>query len=692
METQAYATKTQSSDDPSPSKPLLPGEGLDGIPQADSLSGSSSVSPMAVDSTDLDTLLGRFLDEEAVTTPFFPEAAESADGVFSFIYQAPSCSSTEFEPSQLLALVPYKSKKPVNCQKKKEDPWECPSSISLENEHSAWTPWRPTPWAPPKEAFRIENEPTGVGAGLENLGNTCFINAILQCVTHTVPFVLGLRSLNVHKKLCDGDINSFSLLRAIHDHIEHSLSSSGGVVSPYKIIENLNCISPSFESNQQEDAHEFFQGLLNKLEFCCSDLKLLYEPFNDLSLEIEDADTLPSALESFTKVEKIDDPVAKFNCENCKHKVSIEKQLMLDQAPLVATFHLKRFKTKGAYVEKIEKHVVFPLGLDLQPYTGVNETSNEELKYQLYAVVKHSGFRPNSGHYLCYIRSSPDTWHNFNDSRVICVEEEEVLSQEAYILFYAREGIPWFSTSIEVQNPGADRGISDPSPTSVLDNIVCASNVLVGNNTDGNANESGTLELDEPSVTSKGISGPLVSEPEFHAAKSVDFRDDSLINEASLPPGSSNCPDNFDKSISTVSSLGENNSNRGSIDKATSDSSFPWMPFRSQCPDKCQTDASVCALRSHFKEKRIIKQRTINRSLMHQRRTEARRCAKRMQGRLGMKFMAPLASQPAGYSISTAFGGGDQVIGCLHSKECCSTMELTPARPCKASCTMRLRC
>ncbi|PPR96245.1 hypothetical protein GOBAR_AA24429 [Gossypium barbadense] len=89
----------------------------------------------------------------------------------------------------------------------------------------------------------------------------------------------------------------------------------------------------------------------------------------------------------------------------------------------------------------------------------------EELRYQLFAVVKHSGFRPTSGHYVCYIRSSPNMWHKMNDSRVTCVEEV-VLSQEAYILLYAKQGIPWFSTAIEVQKPCADPGISDSSPKS----------------------------------------------------------------------------------------------------------------------------------------------------------------------------------------------------------------------------------
>ena len=93
-------------------------------------------------------------------------------------------------------------------------------------------------------------------------------------------------------------------------------------------------------------------------------------------MEIEDADSLQSALESFTKVEKIEDSETKFTCESCKEEVSREKQLMLDQAPSVAALHLKRFKIDGTSVEKIGKHVQFPLELDLKPYTNDNEDSD----------------------------------------------------------------------------------------------------------------------------------------------------------------------------------------------------------------------------------------------------------------------------------------------------------------------------
>ncbi|KVH89676.1 Peptidase C19, ubiquitin carboxyl-terminal hydrolase 2, partial [Cynara cardunculus var. scolymus] len=278
------------------------------------------------------------------------------------------------------------------------------------------------------------------------------------------PFHLFRASIHIlmRRLVIVSNNERFCLFCALWEHIDLSLLSMRKIVSPLKFVDNLGCILWRY---QQEDAHEFLQCFLDRLESSCSFLKAkdvrfssqndnlakqvfggrvvsklrccncnhcsdTYEPSVDLSLEIEDANNISTALESFTKVEHLGDEEIKFTCENCNQKVSVDKQLVLDQTPSVCTLHLKRFKNDGCYVEKIDKHVEFPLELDLQPYTYNSQASN---------VTK--------------------------------VSEGHVLSEEAYILFYARQGTPSLSNFMETYKLSMDRPLSNNSPKSVLDNV-----------------------------------------------------------------------------------------------------------------------------------------------------------------------------------------------------------------------------
>ncbi|KAM0836227.1 hypothetical protein ACQ4PT_062459 [Festuca glaucescens] len=175
----------------------------------------------------------------------------------------------------------------------------------------------------------------------------------------------------------------------------------------------------------------------------CSDR---LESFLDLSLEINQMDTLLDSLESFTKTEVVES----FTCDGCKTRVNMEKHLKVEQAPEVLVIQLKRFENLGSNISKIQEMVKYQLELDLKPFMSSADTNPQ--KYDLYGVVEHLG-ESSKGHYVCYIRSSETDWYLFNDEKVMKLSEDKVLDSKAYLLFYVKQGSsPWFSTLLEEKN------------------------------------------------------------------------------------------------------------------------------------------------------------------------------------------------------------------------------------------------
>ncbi|KAJ6863336.1 ubiquitin carboxyl-terminal hydrolase 23-like [Populus alba x Populus x berolinensis] len=307
-----------------------------------------------------------------------------------------------------------------------------------------------------------------IGAGLENLGNTCFLNSVLQCLTYTEPLAAYLQS-GKHQNSCH--VAGFCALCAIQKHVSRALQSSGRSLVPKDLVSNLRCISRNFRNARQEDAHEYMVNLLESMHKCClpsgvpSESPAAYEkslvhkifgghlrsqvecqqcsycsnkfdPFLDLSLEIAKADTLPVALRNFTAAEVLDGGEKQYQCQRCKQKVRAKKRLTVHKAPHVLTIHLKRFHAHDPG-RKVDKKVIFDRSLDIKPF--VSGSYEGDLKYSLYGVLVHYGHNTHSGHYVCFVRTSSNMWHLLNDNQVRQVSEKTVLEQKAYMLFYVRD-------------------------------------------------------------------------------------------------------------------------------------------------------------------------------------------------------------------------------------------------------------
>ncbi|KAJ8631985.1 hypothetical protein MRB53_025321 [Persea americana] len=304
---------------------------------------------------------------------------------------------------------------------------------------------------------------TPVAAGLFNLGNTCFFNAVLQCLAHTAPFVEGVKTCN---HICSS--RDFCFLCLLKGFMEDALNLSGDSFSPWQLVDNLSDINHLFKPNQQQDAHEFLRCMLDKVQQSsepnfveqifggqsrsrlqcthCHHVSDTSESMLDLSLAIKGVIYLSDALELFTRLEQIEGSTL---CEKCKEEVPREKGLKIEQAPEVLVLHLMRFNNNA---EKIIDFVYYPFELDLNPFlSNPNGDGNGETKYDLYSVLVHDGNSSSSGHYFCYVRPSPDSWYNLDDAKVTPVSKYKVLVQDAYILFYKRKGTPWF-TSLKVSS------------------------------------------------------------------------------------------------------------------------------------------------------------------------------------------------------------------------------------------------
>jgi ubiquitin carboxyl-terminal hydrolase 20/33 len=135
-----------------------------------------------------------------------------------------------------------------------------------------------------------------------------------------------------------------------------------------------------------------------------------------------------------------------YSCEKCSKLRNGVKQCRLTGLPEILCIHLKRFRHEYTYNTKVGTRVTFPLcDLDMRPFMlkAALEQAEEEGKsteYDLVAFVSHRGAGVEFGHYVSYCYNSVDgNWYEYDDASVVRVDEADVLSREAYVLFYQKK-------------------------------------------------------------------------------------------------------------------------------------------------------------------------------------------------------------------------------------------------------------
>lgn len=326
-----------------------------------------------------------------------------------------------------------------------------------------------------------------VSRGLRNLGNTCYLNAQLQCAFH-IPTIRNMLLLPTTDSRNNEGLEALRCV--IRDMMNAALSepNSLSVVTPLALTRTLGI--PVME---QQDTQEFWKLLLPALNF--PNLTGLYqgfyedylialdgsqrerrrnETFLDLSLNVGDDDDASSSSSSSSLLSELEHMFATpellrvsegngWKPDKDGPKVDAYKGLRLLPfgLPAILQFHLKRFRYdwNTQIMEKLNHPFTFPIELNLThllvPTNNQFANQRQDLipesiqnldhaVYDLQSVVVHAG-EFGMGHYYSYVRPnlysprdpnnpllqhdehSPSLWYRFNDHLVTPVSLDDVL-------------------------------------------------------------------------------------------------------------------------------------------------------------------------------------------------------------------------------------------------------------------------
>ena len=93
------------------------------------------------------------------------------------------------------------------------------------------------------------------GAGMINIGNSCYLNACLQALLYTPPLFNFLRTNhNHHTSKCDKQICTLCpFIQVMHQSLDCRQ------MNPNLVSDKLKLICKDLVPGHQEDAHEFFR-------------------------------------------------------------------------------------------------------------------------------------------------------------------------------------------------------------------------------------------------------------------------------------------------------------------------------------------------------------------------------------------------------------------------------------------------
>uniref|UniRef100_A0AAQ5XGN4 Ubiquitin carboxyl-terminal hydrolase n=1 Tax=Amphiprion ocellaris TaxID=80972 RepID=A0AAQ5XGN4_AMPOC len=331
--------------------------------------------------------------------------------------------------------------------------------------------------------------------GLTNLGNTCYMNATVQCLRSVPELKTALRRYSGALRSSGANAPSQYITAALRDLYE-TMDKTSSSLPPIILLQFLHMAFPQFaekgEQGQylQQDANECWLQMMRVLQQKLEPL----EPETAMETDSESGAASASAKKNFidqyfgvefetsmkcTESEE-EEPIKgkesqlQLSCfinqevkylatglrlrlqeEITKMSASLDRNALyiksskLSRLPAYLTVQMVRFFYKekesvNAKVLKVLKKPDSAKEVKYEPFSFQDDLgSNNSGYYDLQAVLTHQGRSSSSGHYVGWVKRKEDEWVKFDDDKVSVVSPEDILRLSgggdwhiAYVLLY----------------------------------------------------------------------------------------------------------------------------------------------------------------------------------------------------------------------------------------------------------------
>jgi ubiquitin carboxyl-terminal hydrolase 8 len=320
--------------------------------------------------------------------------------------------------------------------------------------------------------------------GINNMGSTCYINSVLQCLgacptflnyvfqnkEHPPEAIIFNQLRGVYKTIfVDQETSSpRNFLRAVHNKI-HSMmyvfeqndineflaiiidKLNGEICRPFDVQmgpyqntlydkqrKKMDDSWALSHKKEYSDLTDMFYGQTITQIICggCGKIHHNHEVVMNIMLSIGDSKSIYECLDAHFADEVVngtsEDP---WKCDGCNQCVKSQKTTKLWRTPQILIISLKRFNSN---LKKINTHIEAPFTIDISDHII---GPSKQTKYNLKSVAYHYGSF-HGGHYFAtckHTHTQGDEWNIYDDEDVKKIDEIEDAVKAGYVYFYDLE-------------------------------------------------------------------------------------------------------------------------------------------------------------------------------------------------------------------------------------------------------------